>query len=106
MKFDPDIHIVMHSILFLKPDVTYYSDVLWFSYRFLSFVWKKKTTTDYQRYTAYPENEGFKLHRKSTGGRVGLELSIIFERLHNNFLFWAAVRVITFMVGTQQGHKK
>jgi hypothetical protein len=41
----------------------------------------------YQSYTAYPKNEGFKLHRQSTGGCVGLELSIIFKRLHINFLF-------------------
>jgi hypothetical protein len=42
---------------------------------------------DYQSYTTYPENEGFKLHRQSTGGCVGLELSIIFKRFHFNFLF-------------------
>jgi hypothetical protein len=40
-----------------------------------------KDYKDYQRYTAYPENEGFKFHRQSTGGCVGLELSIIFKRL-------------------------
>ena len=36
---------------------------------------------DYQSYTAYPGNEGFKLHRQSTGGCVHLELNIIFKGL-------------------------
>jgi hypothetical protein len=46
-----------------------------------------KDYKDYQSYTAYPENEGFKLHRQSTRGCVGLKLSIIFTKLHINFLF-------------------
>jgi hypothetical protein len=40
---------------------------------------------DYQSYTAYPGNGDFKLHRQSTGGCAGLELSIIFQRLHITF---------------------
>ena len=42
---------------------------------------------DYQSYTAYPGNEGSKLHRQSTGGCVRLEFSNIFKRLHINFPF-------------------
>jgi hypothetical protein len=63
-----------------------------------------KDYKDYQRYTAYPGNEDSKLHKQSTRGCVGLELSIIFKRLHINFLFWAAIitSVSTLMVGTQQ----
>ena len=47
---------------------------------------KKKQIKDYQSYSAYPGNEGFILHRQSTGGCVRLELSgivviiIILER--------------------------
>jgi len=33
----------------------------------------------YQRHTAYPRNDGSKLHRQSTGGCVRLELSNIFS---------------------------
>ena len=29
MKFDPDIHIVMHSVFLLKPGVTRYSTCWW-----------------------------------------------------------------------------
>jgi hypothetical protein len=32
-----------------------------------------------------PGNEDSKLHKQSTGGCVGLELSIIFKRLHITF---------------------
>jgi hypothetical protein len=39
----------------------------------------------YQIYIAYPGNEDSKIHRQSTGGCVGLELSIIFKRLHITF---------------------
>jgi hypothetical protein len=46
---------------------------------------KLKDYKDYQSYTAYPRNEDSKLHRQSTGGCVGLELSIIFKRLHITF---------------------
>jgi hypothetical protein len=42
-------------------------------------------TKNYQSYTAYPGNEDSKLHRQLTGGCVGLELSIIFKRLHITF---------------------
>jgi hypothetical protein len=45
-----------------------------------------KDYKDYQSYTAYHGNEDSKLHRQSTGGYAGLELSIIFKRLHIPFL--------------------
>jgi hypothetical protein len=44
-----------------------------------------KDYKDYQSYTAYPGNKDSKLHRQSTGGSVGLELNIIFKRLHITF---------------------
>jgi hypothetical protein len=46
-----------------------------------------KDYKDYHSYTAYPGNEDSKLHRQLTGGCVGLELSIIFKRLHITFFF-------------------
>ena len=47
----------------------------------------EKQLKDYQSYTAYPENESFKLHRQSTVDCVRLELSIIFKRLPTTFSF-------------------
>jgi hypothetical protein len=44
-----------------------------------------KDYKDYQSYTAYPGNKNSKFHRQSTEGCVGLELSIIFKRLHVTF---------------------
>jgi hypothetical protein len=44
-----------------------------------------KDYKDYHSYTAYPGNEDSKLHRQSTGGSAGLELSIIFKRLQITF---------------------
>jgi hypothetical protein len=63
-----------------------------------------KDYKDYQTYTAYPRNEDSKLHRQSARGWVGLELSLLFNGLHINFLLWAAIiiSVSTLMVGTQQ----
>jgi hypothetical protein len=46
-----------------------------------------KDYKDYQNQAAYPENEAFELHRQLTWGCAHLELSIIFKRLHGNFLF-------------------
>jgi hypothetical protein len=44
-----------------------------------------KDYKNYQSYTAYPGNEDSKLHKQLIGGCVGLELSIIFKRLHITF---------------------
>ena len=41
---------------------------------------KIKQLKDYQSYTAYPGNGGFKLHSQSTRGCVRLELSNIFKK--------------------------
>jgi hypothetical protein len=51
----------------------------------------------YQRYTAYPENDGFTFHW--TGGCLRLELSNIFKKLHNNFLFGAVVLASEYTYG-------
>jgi hypothetical protein len=57
-----------------------------------------KDYKEYRIYTAYPRNKDSKLHRQSTSGCVGLELSIIFKRLHIAII----TSVSTLMVGTQQ----
>ena len=81
----------MHNYMYAKIKFHTYSDIISEESVTVSRKRELKQLKDYQSYTAYYGNEGSILHRQSTGGCVCLELNNIFKRLHNNFIFWAAV---------------
>ena len=75
----------MHNYMYARIKFHTYRDII--SEKSVTVSRKReKQQKDYQSYTTYLENEGFKLHMQSTGGCVRLELSNIFSRLHHNFL--------------------
>ena len=80
------MHNYMHNYIYVRIKFHTYRDIISEKSVTVSRKREKQQLKDYQSYTAYPGNEGFKLHRQSVGGCVRLELSNIFNRVHHNIL--------------------
>jgi hypothetical protein len=72
----------MHNYMYARIKFHTYRDIISEQSVTVSRKRELKQLKDYQSYTVYPRNEGFKLHRQSTGGCVRLELSNIFRNLY------------------------